>query len=106
MTPTLTVISWRDIPAQVIARAGRARSAAELSPRFQAAIDRAAMASGLSGSDAYLDHWHRESRDCGEDLDREVAAEIQRLETAYPQATLNRLAANGGQRPVDEEAIR
>ena len=40
---TLTVISWRDIPAQVIAKRGRDTFKVQLTPRFQEAIDRAAM---------------------------------------------------------------
>ena len=35
----LTVIWWRDIPAQVTAKEGRTRAARELPPRFQEAID-------------------------------------------------------------------
>lgn len=99
MTATLIVISWRDIPAQVSVKSGRSRAAAELSPRFQAAIDRAAMNAGLAGSDAYLEEWRRESRDCGEHLERELSAEIERLEAEYPPETLNAMAANGGRRP-------
>ena len=106
MPATLTVISWRDIPAQVTARSGRTRSAAELSPRFQVAIDRAAMNAGLAGSDAYLAQWRKETHACSDDLDGEVAAEIQRLETAHPQAALDALAANAGIRPVEEAASR
>ena len=42
----LTVIWWRDIPAQVTAKEGRTRTARELPPRFQEAIDPAAMRAG------------------------------------------------------------
>jgi hypothetical protein len=51
----LITIYWRDIPAQVLARTGR-RSAfeKELAPRFQKAIDRAAMRAGCGSSDKYL----------------------------------------------------
>ncbi|WP_411278260.1 virulence factor, partial [Gaiella sp.] len=35
----LTIISWRDIPAQVTAGKGRGASRAQLSERFQEAID-------------------------------------------------------------------
>ena len=58
----LTVIWWRDIPAQVTAKEGRARAARELPPRFQEAIDAAAMRAGLIGTDAYLEEWRREPR--------------------------------------------
>ena len=92
----LTVIWWRAIPAQVTAKEGRARAAQELAPRFQEAIDAAAMRAGLTGTDAYLEAWRREPRDCGADLEAEVAREVERLEAAYPADVLDRLVqANG-----------
>ena len=35
---TLSIIWWRDIPAQVVAKGGRASSKVVLHPRFQVAI--------------------------------------------------------------------
>jgi hypothetical protein len=68
----------------------------QLSDRFQKAIDAAAMKAGLVDSDAYLEEWRRESRPCGDDLDAEVAAEADRLETAFPRPVLLALARAGG----------
>jgi hypothetical protein len=94
--PELTVIWWRDIPAQVTAKEGRARAAASLDPRFQEAIDSAAMRAGLIGSDTYLEEWRRESRECGADLEIEVAQEAEWLDAAYTDDVLERLVrANG-----------
>jgi hypothetical protein len=91
------VIWWRDIPAQVLAKEGRRSSArAELSSRFQEAIDAAAMRAGLIGTDAYLEEWRREPRECGEDLESEVAEEAAWLEAAYPDDTLERLVHADG----------
>lgn len=90
------MIWWRDIPAQVTAKAGRASARAQLSERFQEAIDAAAMRAGLIGSDAYLEEWRRESRDCGENLDTEVGEEAAWLEAAYPDDTLERLVKADG----------
>ena len=56
------------------------------------------MKAGLVDSDAYLGEWRRETRPCGEDLDREVAAEAERLEAAYPRDTLLALTRAGGVR--------
>ena len=39
----LIVISWRDIPAQVVVKKGRETGKVQLSHRFQEAVDRAAM---------------------------------------------------------------
>ncbi len=95
----LTIISWRQIPAQVIARKGReAAVRRELSPRFQAAIDRAAMQAGLFGSDDYLNEWVRSSTPCGDDLEAEADAAVARLEAEYGNDVLNELANNEGNR--------
>ena len=50
---TVQILYWHDIPSQVRARAGRERASVALSARFQEAIDAAAMACGLIGSDDY-----------------------------------------------------
>ena len=97
--PELTVIWWRDIPAQVTAKQGRTRAARELAPRFQEAIDAAAMRAGLIGTDAYLEEWRREPRSCGDDLDSEVAQEADRLDAAYTDDVLERLVGDSGKEP-------
>jgi Virulence factor len=95
--PELTVIRWRDIPAQVTAGTGRGAARTQLGERFQEAIDAAALRAGLFGTDEYLGEWRRETRPCGEDLDGEVAAEAARLEEAYPDEVLERLVRDGGE---------
>jgi cvfA/B/C family virulence factor len=92
----LTVIWWRDIPAQVTAKEGRTMARAQLSERFQEAIDAAAMRAGLIGTDEYLGEWRRVPRECGADLDAEVATEIAALEAAYPDDVLDRLVSADG----------
>jgi len=95
---TLTVILWRDIPAQVTATDGSTSARRELDERFQKAIDAAAMKADLIESDAYLEGWRRETRPCGDDLEVEVAAEVERLEAAHDRETLLRLTRAGGLR--------
>jgi Virulence factor len=92
----LTVIWWRDIPAQVTAKQGRTRAARSLDERFQEAIDAAAMRAGLIGSEAYLEEWRRESRSCGDDLDAEVEQEVEWLDAAYTNDILERLVRGNG----------
>ena len=94
--PELTIIFWRSIPAQVTAGKGRGAARAQLSDRFQEAIDAAAMRAGLIGTDAYLQEWRREPRDCGDDLEAEVSDEAAWLEAAYPDDTLERLVRSDG----------
>jgi hypothetical protein len=94
--PELTIIFWRDIPAQVTAGKGRAAVRAQLSERFQEAIDAAAMRAGMIGTDTYLEQWRREGRICGDDLAAEVATTAARLEHEYPDERLERLARASG----------
>lgn len=96
MPAKLTIISWREIPAQVTAKAGRETVRRELSPRFQMAIDRAAMNAGMYGTDEYLSEWARDSCTCSDDLEAEVAAAVGRLESTFTPEILSLLAENGG----------
>ncbi len=90
--PLLSIISWRDIPAQVVVKRGREAAKVQLSARFQEAVDRAAMRAGKGSSDAYLADWQRsEGRPCGEDLQAEAAAEAARIEAAYSDEQLETL---------------
>lgn len=48
------IMYWHDIPVQVRAGGRRDRFSVELPTRFQEAVDSAAMAAKLTGTDAYL----------------------------------------------------
>jgi hypothetical protein len=88
----LIIISWRDIPAQVIVKRGRETAKVQLSARFQEAVDRAAMRAGKGSSDAYLADWKRsDPTPCGEDLKGEAAAEAARIEARFSDADLEAL---------------
>jgi hypothetical protein len=94
---SLTLICWRDIPAQVVVRRGRETAKAHLSARFQEAIDRAAMRAGKGSSDAYLAEWRRsDPRPCSDDLENEAAAEAARNEARYGDQDLERLVRAKG----------
>ncbi len=96
MAPRLTVIFWRDIPAQVVAKEGRLAAKHVLGLRFQVAIDRAATRAGKKKMDDYLAEWRRTDRPCGPDLDAEVAAEVARIEARFTKERLAALTANLG----------
>jgi len=99
---SLIIISWRDIPAQVIVKRGREAAKVQLSHRFQEAVDRAAMRAGKGSSEAYLADWQRSApRPCGDDLHAEAAAEAARLEAKFTDEDLERLIRAKG---VDESA--
>src|SRR3989475_11806921 len=86
---SLSIISWRDIPAQVVVRRGRETAKVQLSPRFQEAVDRAAMRAGRGSSDAYLADWKRsDARPCGDDIQAEAAAEAGRIEDSFSDEQL------------------
>lgn len=92
------LIYWRDIPSQVVIQRGRAREKCMLSPRFQAAIDRAAMRAGKGSSDAYIAEWRREASalDGDGDLGQLAASEAAQFEAAFSDERLNRLVRNHG----------
>ena len=96
MSATLTVIFWRDIPAQVVAKSGDATLKIELPPRFQQAIDRAAMRTGAIGTDEYLADWRRESRGCLDNLETEVQAAAAALDSRFTIEVLNEYVLNNG----------
>ena len=54
----ITVVYWRDIPAQVRVFDGRKPLSRPMPDRFQLEIDQVAMEEGLEGSDEYLDLWN------------------------------------------------
>ena len=93
----VTVVYWRDMPAQLIVGAGRRGVKVKLSERFEQAIDRAAMASGAASTDAYLADWRKAPPYTVEGEDAAVAeAEAARLEREYDNERLKALIANGG----------
>jgi len=71
-----------------------------LPPRFQRAIDAAAMRAGLTGTDGYLAAWRRSDPEpCGEDLEAEADRALAALDAAYPPERLRRLVAGRGREP-------
>jgi Virulence factor len=93
----LTVVYWRDIPAQVIVRRGRAAAKRQLPERFEQAIDKCAMKVGARDSDAYLAEWRRgEPLQVEGDMEEAVATEATRLETEFDVERIKALIANGG----------
>lgn len=98
----LTVIYWRDIPAQVVGKQGRNSVKKMLPPQFAKAIDRAAMRAGRGSSDAYLADWRRESTEVpGQDMEQTVAAEVDRLASLFPEDKLRATILNHGLLPKD-----
>ncbi|MDC0737171.1 virulence factor [Cognatishimia sp. SS12] len=95
--PEVTIVFWRDIPAQVIVGKGRRGAKRPLAERFEQAIDRAAMKNGLADSDSYLAEWRKgvpyEVDGAPADV---LEAEIARLEHEYDTPRLKTLIDNDG----------
>ena len=95
--PDVTIVYWRDIPAQVIAGSGRKAAKQQLSERFEQAIDRAAMKSGAAGTDEYLAEWRKAPPYVVEGDQVDVAvSEAARIEADYDKARLLALIDNDG----------
>lgn len=95
--PDVTIVYWRDIPAQVIVGKGRRGAKAALPERFEQAIDRAAMKVGAAETDAYLSEWRKAAPYPVEgEASDVVAAEAERLDKEYDQDRLKALIENDG----------
>jgi hypothetical protein len=99
--PEVTIVYWRDIPAQVIVGKGRRGAKVQLTERFEQAIDRCAMKIGARDTDSYLAEWRKappyEVEGEQEDIARDTAA---RIEAEYDTAKLKALIdADGWNKP-------
>lgn len=88
------IMYWHDIPVQVRAGARGNRVSIELPARFQEAVDSAAMAAQLTGTDSYLDgfSWNepQEREGTPEEVVAAVAAD---LEAGFPEVDWQKTAA-------------
>ena len=93
----LTIVYWRDIPAQVIVGKGRRAAKIQLSERFEQAIDRCAMKIGARDTDSYLAEWRKAPPyEMDGDPDEIAKAEAARLEAEFDTARLKALIDSEG----------
>ena len=97
----ITIVYWRDIPAQIIAEQGRGRNRKqfkiELGKKFIVSIDSAAMKSGAEGSDDYLSDWRRsDPEEISDNLEFEANKLKKEIEEKYSNSKLKKLISNGG----------
>jgi len=96
-TPMLTVILWRDMPAQIIVGKGRRGAKVVLPERFEQAIDRAAMKVGAQDTDAYLAEWRKAAPYEMEGDAQEIAtSEAARIDREYDLERIKALIENDG----------
>lgn len=95
--PSVTIVYWRDIPAQVIVGKGRAAAKLPLPERFEQAIDRCAMKVGAKDDEAYLAEWRRVVEAEVEGDPANIArVYADRLDAEYDIDRLKRLIAGDG----------
>lgn len=95
--PEVTIVYWRDIPAQIIVGRGRSGSKVQLDDRFEMAIDRCAMKVGAKDADAYMSEWRKGAPYTVEGEPAEVAAaEAARIDAEYNYVRLNALINTDG----------
>ena len=96
--PDVTIVYWRDIPAQVIVGKGRRGAKRQLEERFEQAIDRAAMK--VNAKDAVMPILRNGARlpPLRQKANRPTSPKRRqtRLETEYDQDRLKALIANDG----------
>ncbi len=93
----VTIVYWRDIPAQIIVGKGRRGAKAPLPERFEQAIDRAAMKTGLGDTDAYLSEWRKAAPyDVDGDAADVAKSEAARIDAEYDADRLKALIENDG----------
>jgi len=90
--PEVTIVYWRDIPAQVIVGKGRRGSKIQLTERFEQAIDRCAMKVGARDTDSYLAEWRKAAPyEVDGDPDEIVKSVAAKLEAEFDTARLKAL---------------
>ncbi|PIV75201.1 MAG: hypothetical protein COW55_06395 [Rhodobacteraceae bacterium CG17_big_fil_post_rev_8_21_14_2_50_65_11] len=100
--PAVTIVYWRDMPAQVIVGKGRKGAKAPLPERFEQAIDRAAMKVGARDGDAYMSGFRKAAPVEVEGDAQEVAnAQAASIDAAYDADRLKQLIANDGYAPTE-----
>ena len=82
----IQILRWQEIPSVVEVRDGSDVKKIQLSQKFQALIDEAAMRSELAGTDAYLEEWNKSAV---EERDGDAASVVQKvadeLEERFPE---------------------
>ena len=95
--PDVTIVYWRDMPAQIIVGKGRRGAKVVLPERFEQAIDRAAMKAGAQDTDAYLAEWRKAAPYEMEGDAQEIAtSEAARIDREYDLDRIKALIENDG----------
>lgn len=93
----LITVFWRDIPSHIIFKTKSGKFKRQMSPRFEKAIDRAAMRAGKGSSDAYMADWRRDIKNIEADNPQSIVDhEIELLETMFSDDLLEKTVKSKG----------
>ena len=93
----LITVFWRDIPSHIIFKTKSGKFKKQMSPRFEKAIDRAAMRAGKGSSDAYMADWRREIVKIKTDDPQSIVdQEIESLEQMFSDDLLEKTVKSKG----------
>ncbi len=93
----LITVFWRDIPSHIIFKTKSGKFKKQMSPRFEKAIDRAAMRAGKGSSDAYMADWRREIVKIKTDDPQSIVdQEIELLEQIFSDDLLEKTVKSKG----------
>jgi hypothetical protein len=92
----LTIVFWRDIPAQLLIGSGRKAKKLMLSEKFEKAIDRCAMKVGAIDSKSYLDVWQKKTIPMDPSKPNSIEEEAEKMERYYTSEKLKALILNDG----------
>ena len=92
----LTIVFWRDIPAQLLIGSGRKAAKLKLSEKFEKAIDRCAMKVGAKDSQSYLDDWQKKTVPLDPTNTNSIELEAEKMEKYYTTEKLKALILNDG----------
>jgi|MGYP000120580558 hypothetical protein len=92
----LTIVFWRDIPAQLLIGSGRKATKLKLSEKFEKAIDRCAMKVGAKDSQSYLDDWQKKTVPLDPTNTNSIELEAEKMEKYYTTEKLKALILNDG----------
>ena len=95
----MITIYWRDIPSAVIYKRRREKYKKQLNPKFETAIDRAAMRAGKGSSEAYLSEWRRETVAMQGDPQELVDNLVNELENQFTDEVLEKTIKAKGIKP-------
>ena len=92
----LTIVYWRDIPAQLIIGSGRKAIKRKLSEKYEKAIDHCAMKVGAKDSESYLNDLHKKIFPISNSGEFVIEEELKKIEQKYSDVTLKKLIENDG----------